>query len=133
MIKPGLLLCALAALAACVPGATPPPSTAAVPVSAPVDILPVSFGDRTKVDEQSALAVTLAYTAAARSAALAIRVGLIKDPATIRRIGDLDRRAYAAVVSVEQAYRTANAATIAAAIGSARLSIEALLRASSGS
>lgn len=88
---------------------------------------PAAISDATKIDEQAALTVTLAYTAAARAAALAIETGLVKDRATIARIGALDRRAYAAVQAAERAYRAGNAASFAAALVDARAAIGILL------
>ena len=76
------LLMAIAAtlmLAACDPGAIL--STGSLPA-------PAAIADQTKVDEQTGIAVTLAYTAAAKATALAIETGLVKDPVTISHRSD---------------------------------------------
>lgn len=88
---------------------------------------PGAVAETTKLDEQGALTITLAYTGAARAAALAIEAGLVSDPATIARIGSLDRTAYAAVQAVEAAYRTGNAATYAEALARGRAAVIDLL------
>ena len=75
---------------------------------------PVDVSEGTKIDEQAALTITLAYTGAARAAALAIETGLVDDPTTVARVGEIDRRAYAAVQATEAAYRAGNAASYAA-------------------
>ena len=93
---------------------------------------PSSFANSTKIDEQTGIAVTLAYTAAARAAALAINTGLIKDKPTIARIGALDRQAYAAVQAVRAAYLTANSDSYVAAIMNANSVVGALLTATKG-
>lgn len=93
---------------------------------------PVVVADQTKLDEQVGLTLTLAYTAAARAAGLAISTGLVKDTATIRHIGALDRRAYAAVVAVRSAYLAGNSANYLAAIAQARAAVGDLLAAAKG-
>lgn len=110
-----LASCAALTLTACpgpLPGLPPAPSEVA---------------DRTKIDEQAALTITLAYTAAARAAAVGIEAGLITDRQAIARIGDLDRRAYAAVQATERAYRSGNADSYAAALVEARAAISLFL------
>lgn len=111
-----MLLAAVAAmmLAGCVPGGDRIESVSAV-------------ADRTKIDEQAALAITLAYTAAARAANVGIEAELIKDRETINRIGELDRRAYAAVQATQRAYRAGNATSYAAAITDARAAVALFL------
>ena len=93
---------------------------------------PAQIADQTKIDEQVGLTVTLAYTAAARAAALAIETGVIKDNATIARIGELNSRAYAAVLAVRAAYSASNASGYASALNRARGAITALLAAAKG-
>lgn len=90
-------------------------------------LTPSSVANQTKLDEQVGLTVTLAYTAAARAAALAIKTGLVKDKATIARIGELDKRAYAAVLGVRAAYQAGNATDYLSALTQARTAIAALL------
>jgi len=110
-------------LAACNPGAIL--SSGALPA-------PSSVADTTKVDEQTGLAVTLAYTAAAKAAKLAIQTGLIKSPATMARVAALDTRAYHAVQAVRSAYLAGNATSIAAALAQANGAVSDLLSATKG-
>lgn len=88
---------------------------------------PAEVADRTKIDEQAALTVTLAYTAAARAAALAIETSVVTDRATIAKIGALDLKAKAAVDAVEAAYRAGNASSYAAALLAANDAVSQLL------
>ena len=83
--------------------------------------------DQVTIDEQAALTLTLAYTAAARSAALAIETGIVRDPVTVRRIGELDQRAFAAVKTAERAYRAGNADSYAIALSEAREAVSTFL------
>lgn len=93
---------------------------------------PVAVADQVKVDEQIGLTVTLAYTAAAKVAALAIRTGVVKDPATIAAIGAADGRAYAAVIAVHEAYAATNSASYVSALTQAREAIADLIAAVKG-
>ena len=88
---------------------------------------PSAVSDGTEVDERAALTITLAYTGAARAAAIAIETGFVDDPATVRRIGELDRDAYAAVKAAEGAYRAGNEQTYAAALTDARAAVSTFL------
>ncbi len=99
---------------------------------APAALQPVTYADQTKIDEQVGLTVTLAYTAAARAAALAISTGLVKDRATIARIGHLDQRAYNAVLAVRAAYEAGNSANYLSALTQAQAAIADLLAAVKG-
>lgn len=92
---------------------------------------PSALADRTTLDEKLGLTFTLGYTAAARAAALAITSGLVKDQATIARIGRLDNQLYAAVMKVRGLYLAGNAATYQAAVDQAN-SLLAQLTAASG-
>lgn len=97
---------------------------------------PAAAADRTKLDEQTGLALTLAYTAASRGAGLAITaakaIGHPLSPATVKRIGELDTAAFAAVTAVRQAYLAANSAGYLAAIQQARIAVADLLAAFGG-
>jgi hypothetical protein len=93
---------------------------------------PSSLADRTVIDEQAGITITLAYTAASKAAALAIPIAVATgamSPATVRRIGELDNAAFAAVMAVRQAYLAANAASYGAALKQANAAITALLSA----
>lgn len=76
---------------------------------------PVTYADRTVLDEKAAIGAETTYTLAAKAAALAIRTGLVSEPATVVKIGDTNRKAYAALLKVRAAYRTGNAASYSAA------------------
>ncbi len=97
-----------------------------------VPTAPSEIADQTRLDEQAALTLTLAYTGAAKAATLAIETGIIDSPATIARIGELDRQAFAAVLAAERAYNAGNAASYASALMEARLAISGLLTAVQG-
>lgn len=88
---------------------------------------PAAVADQIKVDEQAALTLTLAYTGAAKAAALAIETGLVSDPIAIARIGELDDRAYVAVKAAESAYRAGNADSYAEALQEASSAVSNLL------
>lgn len=88
---------------------------------------PSAIADQTSLDERSALTITLAYTGAARAAAIAIETGFIDDPATVARIGDLDVKAFTAVRAAEAAYRAGSSTSYAAALAEARKAVSYLL------
>lgn len=91
---------------------------------------PATIANRTTVDEIAGKLVTLSYTAASRAAALAIRIGIIKDPATIRHIGDLDTKAFGIVMAVRAAYLAGNAADYGTALKEAEAAIADLFKTS---
>lgn len=93
---------------------------------------PASVADRTTIDEQAGITVTLAYTAAARAATLAIQTGLVRDPATIAQIKALDTRAYNAVLAMRAAYTAANSSGYASALVQANGAIGDFLAAVKG-
>ena len=111
------------AVAACSTIASIPPSPAAV-------------ADSVKLDEQIGLSLTLAYTASAKAAGLAITtaaaLGKPFAPATVKRIGELDTIAFAAVTAVRAAYKAGNATSYLAAISKARSAIADFLSAVRG-
>lgn len=110
-----LALCAGLALCACnLPGGVPP--------------APASVADQTKVDEQAALSVELAYQSAVLAVRTANRAGLLS-PADRARAAELDTRAYAAVQAVRAAYEAGNAASYRSAVESARSAIAGLVNA----
>lgn len=71
---------------------------------------PASVADTTTMDETAAIKFELSVTAVADLATLAIKTGIVKDPATIARIHALVPKARAAVDAVRSAYNAANAA-----------------------
>jgi hypothetical protein len=97
---------------------------------------PVAVADQTKLDEQVGLSLTLAYTAAAKAAALAITLadasGHPLSAATVHTIGQLNQRAYAAVTAVRSAYLAGNSASYLSAISAARAAVNDLLAAIGG-
>lgn len=92
--------------------------------------LPASPGevaDQTTLDERGAIAVEIAYQAAARAAEALTDAGLIEGADAVR-VAELDQKAFAAVQTARRAYAAGNAASYAEAIGKARADIGALLR-----
>lgn len=84
-----------------------------------VPAAPSEVANLTAVDEQTVLTFTNTYTAMSKMAAVAIRLGApsgAMSPATVRRIGELDRRFYAAAVAAEHAYRSGNGTSYAEAL-----------------
>lgn len=76
---------------------------------------PVTYADRTTLDEKAAIGAETTFTLAAKGATLAIKTGLVSEPATIVRIGEIRGKAYAALLKVRAAYRTGNATSYSAA------------------
>lgn len=116
-MKPFTVLAALALAGCGVGGLTDVAST------------PAAVANQTVLDEKGAIAVETAYTAAAKAAALAIRTGVVSDPNTIRRIGELDNRAYAAVQATRAAYNAGNASSYLGAFNQANVAVKAMLSA----
>lgn len=101
----------------------------AVPLTACQTVIPttpVIVANSTVLDEKAALAIETAYAASARTAALLIKTGVIKDTATIATIGKLDNQAYAAVKLSREAYNAGNASSYAAALPQALTAVRAL-------
>jgi hypothetical protein len=92
---------------------------------------PNSVADATVLDEKLGIAVETTYAAAARTAALAIRAGLV-DAAGARRISLLNEQARAAVLLTRQAYDAGNAVTYTAAASQALGLINSIIRAAGG-
>lgn len=111
-----LIACAALALSSCGTVASLPPA-------------PVDLTAQTTLDEKGAIAAETAYTAAAKAAALAIRAGVISNPATVQRIGELDRQAYAAVQATRAAYDAGNASSYLSAFTRSNAAVRALLAA----
>lgn len=86
---------------------------------------PVTVANHTKLDEQAALAVELAYQASAQAL---LATGAAKRP----EVKAADNRAYAAVKAVRAAYDAGNASSYTAAVESARGAVSALLTAIKG-
>lgn len=89
---------------------------------------PVVVADNTKLDEQAALSLTLAYTAAATLAKVTIDRGIVKDKNVIAQIGFYDNSAKAALDAVNGAYAAGNASDYGKAIALARQSVADFLR-----
>lgn len=85
----------------------------------PLPDTPAQAANQTSLDEQTALAVELAYTGAATAAVTARRVGLIPD-ATWVCVQRLDRDAYGMVQGVRRAYDAGNATSYTRAAIAAR-------------
>lgn len=77
---------------------------------------PAAVANKTVLDEKAGIAADTGYYAANRLAALAIRTGIVTDKATIKRIGEIDTLAKAAVQKVRDAYDAGNATSYDAAL-----------------
>lgn len=120
----GLILIAAASLALGLGGCTTVERAAAGAVGLPA--APVVVADRTVLDEQAGITVTLAYVGLSKAAGLLIETGLIKDKALIARIGAADALAINAVRAVREAYLTANSASYTEAIRRANVALKGL-------
>lgn len=99
---------------------------------APATVVPPApgvFADKTVLDEKAAIGIELAYTAAAKGSATAIRSGLVTDPSVILRIGMVNEKAYAAVKAVRAAYKVGNAVDYAVAFHTAQVAITDITKA----
>lgn len=90
---------------------------------------PAVVTNQTVLDEKVAIGIEVAYTAASKAAALAIRTGVVTNRATMVRIGELDAKAYAAVRAVRAAYGASNAANYHTAFVTARTAIADIIAA----
>jgi hypothetical protein len=96
-------------------------------VGDPVPTSPGAIASHSVLDEKAGIAAETAYYAANRAAALAIRAGVVTDTATIKRIGELDNQAKAAVQLTRDAYDAGNAAGYDEAFRKADAATKALL------
>lgn len=87
---------------------------------------PATVADKTVLDEQAALGIELAYKAARLAGETAVDAGLLKGAAASKAAA-LDNKAFLAVATVRQAYRTGNAASYREALVSARTVITDLI------
>lgn len=87
---------------------------------------PVEVADSTVLDEQSMLAIEVAYKAAGLAIEAAVDAGIIRGEAATR-VASLDRGAYEAVLAVRAAYRAGNATSYANALTEARSAVSGLL------
>lgn len=83
---------------------------------------PAEVAARTSIDEQAALAVELAYQAAAQAVLTADAAGLVQST-TRPCVRKLDQQAYEAVQAVRSGYSAVNAGTPAEALANARTSV----------
>lgn len=121
-----LILLAPLALAGCGINAGSVASAGAATADAVGVPPPVTVADKTILDEKAAIGAETAYTLAARAATLAIKAGLVSNPATIRRIGELDNQAFLALAGVRAAYRAGNAVAYVQAFNEAKRAILAI-------
>lgn len=130
MMRILLALCVPLALSACAPTISTVASAGAATADAIGVPPPSTIADKTALDEKAAIGAETAYTLAARAAGLAIKAGIVNNPATIRRIGELDNQAFLALAGLRAAYRAGNAVAYVAAFNEAKtaiLSINSLL------
>lgn len=87
---------------------------------------PVTYADRTTLDETAGRSVELAYKAARLVVETGVDAGIIHG-ANAAKAQDLNRKAYAAVQTARAAYRSANADSISKAVREANAAIAQLL------
>ena len=92
---------------------------------------PAAVASQTKLDEQAALSVELAYKAARLTVSTATRAGLVT-PQNATKLAAADNKAYMAVVLVREAYAAGNAASYSQALTAARAAIADIVTLSSG-
>ena len=97
---------------------------------------PGTVAEQTKLDEQLGLSITLAYTAAAKAAGLAIEgaaaSGHPLSNATLDKIDSARRKAYALVTATRQAYEAGNSTSYLSAATQARAAVADFLAAVKG-
>lgn len=87
---------------------------------------PSEISDTTKLDEQGAIGVNLAYKAFRLSVETGVEAGLIKPGSELAiKIADADNKAFAAVQAVDAAYRAGNSQSYADAVARANAAIAA--------
>ncbi|MES2902842.1 MAG: hypothetical protein V4696_01530 [Pseudomonadota bacterium] len=106
-----LILAGAFALSACVP---------ALPTNIPT--APVEVANRTAADEQIAIGVESGYKAFRLAIELGVDTGVIKGERA-SRAASADKRAYAALLVLRQAYATANAADFLTAARAANAAV----------
>jgi hypothetical protein len=94
--------------------------TATVPVGVPA---PVELASRTAADEQVSVGVENGYKAFRLAIELGVDTDVIKG-ARATLAADADQRAYAAILALRAAYRTANATDFLTAARSANSAVE---------
>ncbi len=126
MIKRFLFPLVALALAACTPTTIADRVVTGAAVAADVANVPppVTYADKTILDEKGGIAVELAYQAWRTAVEIAVDTGFLKG-AKAARVAEIDRRAYAATLAVQAAYRAGNAARYTAAVTEAKAAIEA--------
>lgn len=110
-----LIMVACLALTAC--------TTTALDLPSPAEV-----SERTVIDEQAGLSITLAYTAAAKAASVAIRTGQLS-PATVKKIGEVNVRAKRLVDATRAAYLAGNAKNYATSLSQANVALSDFLKA----
>jgi len=99
-----------------------------LPGCATIPTAPADLANQTKLDEQAALSIELAYQAAALAVSTAADLGVLRG-ANASKAAEIDRRAYSAVKSVRAAYDAGNSASYANALIFARAEVASLLAA----
>lgn len=131
-----LILAALASLALSACTAMGVASTAVSAAATAADLAsvpaPVTYCDKTKMDERTGIAVELAYQAWRTALELGVDVGMVKGQLAVR-LAALDNQAYNATLTVQAAYRTCNAASYRAAADQATATIKQALALLKGS
>ena len=133
MIKRLLFPLVALALAACTPATVADRVVTGGAVAADVAGVtpPAVYADKTILDEKAGIGVELAYKAWRTAVEIAVDTGFLKG-AKAAHVAELDKRAYAATLAVQAAYRAGNADRYATAVGEAKASIEAGIAAMKG-
>lgn len=87
---------------------------------------PATYAGATVLDEKGAIGAEKAFTFAAKAATVAIRSGLVSDPARLTQIEAVRGKAYAALLNIRRAYRAGNATSYAAAFAEFDLALTTL-------
>jgi hypothetical protein len=108
----------------------PTPSTGVAIGAAAADAVgvpaPGTYADKVKLDENAGIVVETAYKAWRIALEAGIDAGWVRGPLATR-LADYDRKAYAATLATQAAYRSGNAASYTAAAKEANAAIDAAI------
>lgn len=94
---------------------------------------PASVSNSTKLDEQAAIGVNLAYKSFRLAVETAVEAKLIVPGSPLAlKVADLDNRAFAAVQAVDAAYKAGNSTDYTVAVARAYVAIDAAVAAIKG-
>lgn len=94
---------------------------------------PASVANQTKLDEQAAIGVNLAYKSFRLAVETAVEANIVVPGSPLAlKIADLDNRAFSAVQAVDAAYKAGNSNDYATAVARAYVAIDAAVAALKG-